>query len=82
MEYTFTLQYQLQDGGDSPDDVLKRIGAAGCDAALVGIGRVGHLRLEFTREATSAEEALASALSDVKRALGSDPFEATLAAHC
>lgn len=61
----------------------ERLGAAGCDDALVDIGRVGHLILEFTREATSAEAARASALWDVKRAVGSAPLvEATLAAHC
>lgn len=32
-------------------DLVERLGAAGCDDALVGIGRVGHLSLEFTRQA-------------------------------
>ena len=82
MEYTFTLKYQLRDGDDSVDDVVERLGATGCDDALVGIGRVGHLNLNFTREATSAEAALVSALSDVKRAVPSAMLiESTLAAH-
>ena len=49
LEYTFTLKYQLQDGDNSVDDVVERLGAAGRDDALVGIGRVGRLSLEFTR---------------------------------
>ena len=80
-EYAFTLKYQLPDD-DSVDDVVERLGAIGCDAALVGIGRVGRLSLDFTREATSAEAALVSALSDVKRAVPSaNLIETTLAAR-
>jgi len=71
MEYTFTLKYELRDGNDLVDDVVERLGVTGCDDALVGIGRVGRLSLEFAREATSAEAALLSALSDVKRAVPS-----------
>lgn len=83
MEYTFTLKYQLRDGNDSVDDVVERLGATGCNDALVGIGRVGHLSLEFTREATSAENALVSALLDVKRAVRSVKLiEMTFAAPC
>lgn len=82
MEYTFTLKYQLRDGDQSVDDVLERLGATGCDDALVGIGQVGHLSLDFTREATSAEAALVSALADVKRAVPSAKLiETTLVDH-
>jgi hypothetical protein len=76
-----TVEYQLRDG-DSLDNVVERLGATGCDDALVGIGRVGRLSLDFTREATSAEAALASALSDVKRAVPSAQLtETTLTPH-
>ena len=71
MEFTFTLKYQLRDGNDSVDDVVEQLGSAGCDDALIGIGRVGRLSLDFTREATSAEAAFVSALWDVKRAVPS-----------
>lgn len=82
MEYTFTLKYQLPEGYGSVDDVVERLGAAGCDDALVGIGRVGRLSLEFTREATTAEAALVSAVSHVKRVvLSVKLIETTLAAH-
>lgn len=49
--------------------LLERLGEAGCDDALAGIGVTGRLALEFSREAVSAEEAVRSAMSDVLRAV-------------
>ncbi|MEX3954841.1 AlpA family transcriptional regulator [Trinickia symbiotica] len=69
MEYTFTLKYQLQDGHGDLDDLMERLGAAGCEDALVGMGQSGRVALEFAREAASAEAAFVSALADVRRAL-------------
>ena len=81
MEHTFTLKYQLPNV-NSVDDVVERLGATGCDDALVGIGQPGRLSLDFTREASSAQAAFVSALSDVKRAVPSAILiESTLAAH-
>ncbi|QDQ28702.1 DNA-binding protein [Chitinimonas arctica] len=71
MEYTFTLKYQLAEQDRDPDALVGRLGDAGCDDALVGIGQPGRLALEFTREAESAQDAVRSALSDVKRAVPS-----------
>lgn len=71
MEYTFTLKYQLADDDLEPDALVERLGEAGCDDALVGIGQPGRLALEFTREAGSADEAVRSALADVRRAIPS-----------
>ncbi|MFM1991708.1 MAG: hypothetical protein RJA99_4665 [Pseudomonadota bacterium] len=71
MEYTFTLKYQLADDDTDYDELVERLGAAGCDDALVGLGQPGRLALEFVREAASAEAALLSALADVKRAVPS-----------
>ena len=68
MEYTFTLKYQLTDDDRDPDALVERLGEAGCDDALVGIGQPGRLALEFTREAVDADEAVRSALADVRRA--------------
>ena len=68
MEYTFTLKYQLADDEGDMDALVERLGEAGCDDALVGIGQPGRLALEFTREAADAEEAVRSALADVRRA--------------
>ncbi|MFT3719249.1 helix-turn-helix transcriptional regulator [Pseudorhodoferax sp.] len=68
MEYTFTLKYQLTDNDRDSQALVERLGEAGCDDALVGIGQPGRLALEFTREAADAEEAVRSALADVRRA--------------
>lgn len=71
MEYTFILKYQLA-GDDSDQQVLvERLGEAGCNDALVGIGQPGRLALEFTREADSADAAVCSALADVRSAVPS-----------
>lgn len=71
MEYTFTLKFHLPDETTNIDDAIERLGAAGCDDALIGIGLPGRIALEFTRDADSAIAALSSALADVKRALPS-----------
>lgn len=68
MEYTFILKYQLADDDRDPDALVERLGEAGCDDALVGIGQPGRLALEFTREAADAGAAMRSALADVRRA--------------
>ena len=69
MEYTFTLKYQLAADDRDTTAVVERLGAAGCEDALVGTGVARRIALEFTREAASAEAALQSALADVRRAL-------------
>ena len=71
MEYTFTLKYQLADDDKDPDVLVERLGEAGCDDALVGIGQPGRLALEFTREAADANTAVRSALADVRRSVPS-----------
>lgn len=71
MEYIFTLKYQLADSDSDLDALVERLGAAGCDDALVGVGQPGRLALEFSREAGSAEEAVHTALVDVKKAIPS-----------
>ncbi len=68
MEYTFTLKYQLASDDSDTDALVERLGEAGCDDALVGIGQSGRLALEFTREAPDAGTAVRSALADVRRA--------------
>ena len=71
MEYTFTLKYQLADDDRDTDALVERLGEAGCDDALVGVGQPGRLALEFTREAANADAAVQSALADVRRAVPS-----------
>ncbi|MCL5043218.1 MAG: DNA-binding protein [Gammaproteobacteria bacterium] len=69
MEYIFTLKYRLPDQCDDPDVLIEYLGAAGCDDALVGVGQPGRLALEFSREANTAQEAIYTALADVRTAL-------------
>jgi predicted DNA-binding transcriptional regulator AlpA len=71
VEYTFTLKYKLAEQDANLDELVERLGAAGCDDALVGVGQPGRIALEFVREAESAQTALLSALGDVKRAIPS-----------
>ena len=70
MEYTFTLNYQIAPNADT-DELLERLGVAGCNDALVGVGRPGHLTLEFSREADTAEQAARTALAEVGQAVPS-----------
>lgn len=69
MEYIFTLKYQLSEDDCEHNAIIERLGEAGCDDALIGVGLPGRLALEFTRTATSAEAAVISALTDVKQAI-------------
>src|SRR5438270_9101481 len=71
MEYVFALKFQLSEEDCDHDDLVERLGASGCEDALVGVGQPGRIALDFTREAECAEAALVSALADVKRAIAS-----------
>ena len=69
MFFEFTLTYMLPEQGRDTDLALERLAAAGCTDALVGTGLPGCISLQFTREAESAQEALGSALEQVKACL-------------
>lgn len=69
MDYIFTLKYQLNPGENDMDALLGRLAEAGCDDAIIGIGQPGRIALEFTREAESAEDAILSALENVRSVL-------------
>ncbi|QEI04723.1 DNA-binding protein [Pigmentiphaga aceris] len=71
MEYTFTLKYQLSPQDCNPDEIVERLGAEGCDDALIGIGQPGRIALDFARDAQTAKDALLSALADIRRAVPS-----------
>lgn len=68
-EYEFTLRYRLAEPKENPESYLNSLVEAGCDDALVGIGRNGRVALNFTRQANSAFEAISSAISDVQQAI-------------
>ena len=65
----FGLRFSLSSCEVEVDDVVERLGAAGCDDATVGIGRKGRLALDFIRKAESPERAVLSAIADVRRAI-------------
>ena len=67
--YEFTLKFSMSITHQQIDAWVERLGAEGCNDALVGTGRPGRMALDFTRSAPSAEAAVLSALADVKRAL-------------
>jgi predicted DNA-binding transcriptional regulator AlpA len=68
-EYDFTLKFALRRPDADPDACVEALMREGCDDALIGIGKPGHIALNFIREASSAEEAVISALAAVKRAI-------------
>ena len=68
-EYDFTLKFALPSPDANLDDCVEQLGAAGCDDALIGVGRRGRVALAFTREGETAELAVLSAIADVKSAL-------------
>lgn len=77
MEYAFNLKFKLALGEVDHDAIMMCLGEAGCDDALVGLGVAGHVGLRFIREAETAEDAILSAIDDIKKALpGSQLVEA------
>ncbi len=67
MEYEFTLKFAVP--GTNADELVDRLGAAGCTDALVGTGQPGRIALNFTREANSAMTAIVSAVEDSRKAI-------------
>lgn len=64
----FTLKFSLPPDAD-PEDYVERLGDCGCDDAIVGVGQKGRIALSFNRTADSAEEAILSAIADVRCAI-------------
>lgn len=71
MEFSFNLNFQLSGDDANHDELVERLGAAGCDDAVVGIGQAGRIALEFIRDADHALAALTGAIADVQRAIPS-----------
>lgn len=71
MEHEFTLRFRLDpaDAASDVDDILERLGEAGCLDALVGVGASGKIVLDFTRSATSLAQAIRIAVADVESAI-------------
>ena len=65
--YEFKLKFGLPASENDIDDLVARLGEAGCDDALIGIGQPGRIALDFAREADSALDAISSAFADIKQ---------------
>lgn len=68
-EYDFTLKFRLRNPEESAEKYVDELAIHGCDDALIGIGKLGRVSLNFTREAKSAFEAVTSAIKDVKKVI-------------
>lgn len=66
-EYEFTLKFNLQNSQADPNDYMDRLYERGCNDALIGLGKKGRIVLDFVREASSAYEAISSAITVVKK---------------
>jgi len=67
-EYEFELLFKVN-FNEEMNELIDRLYEAGCNDALIGIGKSGVIGLSFTREAVSAAEAFESAIKDVKKAI-------------
>ena len=63
-EYQFELTFKLPQG-DDPDQYFEALEIS-CSDAIVGTGQSGYMAFDFTREANSSEEAIYSAIKDVR----------------
>ena len=67
--YEFTLLFALPSTDPGFSDYEDRLFEAGCDDALLGIGRPGWIALDFGREAPDAKTAILGAISNVRVAI-------------
>ena len=74
-EFEFTLKFKLPDTNSDPEAYLDALYDAGCDDALIGIGKKGHIALDFDREGEDSIEAMKSAIEDVYKAIPDAIFE-------
>ncbi|MEW8087955.1 MAG: hypothetical protein AB2652_04825 [Candidatus Thiodiazotropha endolucinida] len=68
-EYQFQLTFNLPGDEDDPQRHLDALYAAGCDDAVVGVGTPGSIALQFSRKASTEEEAISTAIGDVYKAV-------------
>ena len=69
--FEFTLVFTIEDSGASLDEQTERLGECGCTDGLVGLGWAGHIGVQFARKARTIDDARASAIADVMRAIPS-----------
>ena len=67
-ESDFALIFKLLENENS-EDYLDSLYEAGCDDAVIGMGQIGYISVDFIREAESCYEAIKSAIANVKEAI-------------
>jgi len=68
-EFEFELIFKITDEDSNPDIYMDALFEAGCDDAIVAMGKNGILSLSFIREDEDAYKALRSAIFSVKKAI-------------
>jgi len=68
-DFSFTLHFLLPARDSDPEQYLDALFEAGCDDAAIGVGQYGMIGLDFTRAAASAEDAIRSAIENVRTAI-------------
>jgi len=66
--YQFQLVFSIHPNEDA-EQYLDALFEAGCDDALISIGKPGYLAADFTRESSSAYEAIKTAIEAVTKAI-------------
>jgi hypothetical protein len=67
--YDFTLRYCLNHPEEDAGQYVESLAQAGCEDAVIGIGQKGRISLNFIRVASSEQDAVASAQSDIAKVL-------------
>jgi predicted DNA-binding transcriptional regulator AlpA len=65
-EFDFTLKFAFSHINTEAEDYVELLGKAGCDDALIGIGKKGRIAFQFFREAKNASEAILTAIKEIK----------------
>jgi len=65
-EFDFTLKFALANINIDAENYVELLGKAGCNDAIIGIGKKGRIAFQFCREAKDAYEAIFSAIKEIK----------------
>jgi len=64
-EFDFTLKFAFSNINTEAENYVESLGKAGCDDAIIGIGKKGKIAFQFCREAKDASEAIFSAIKEI-----------------
>jgi hypothetical protein len=67
--YNFELSFKLPGVDADGEQYLDALYEAGCDDAMIGMGRRGFIGADFSRESASIELAVESAIQNVEKAI-------------